>query len=107
MIQVGSIVIAKVDSFVCTVGERGVCYAVSTIADRPSYGIIFSGGKYDGFSPDDAKIFLSETGKISPQVAGYIYRDAATLKADFRQGVFEEALKKPPQPKPPLPFNLN
>src|SRR5262245_30870199 len=62
-LQVGSLVFAKRGSGVCAPGERGVCYEVYQLGGRPGYSILFQGGRYDGFSPDEVETFLEVTGQ--------------------------------------------
>ena len=90
-IQVGIIAIAKLQSGVCDVGERGVCYEVYSLAGRPGYSFIFESGRYDGFSPDDVVIFLEVTETISPSVARYEFTNVSRLMRDFREGMFKPA----------------
>ena len=90
-IQVGTIAIAKLQSGVCDVGERGVCYEVYSLAGRPGYSFIFESGRYDGFSPEDVAIFLEVTETISPSVARYEFTNVSRLMRDFREGMFTPA----------------
>ena len=51
LLQVGSLVIARRASGICAAGRfAGVCYERYTLGGRPGYGILFRGGRYDGFS---------------------------------------------------------
>ena len=90
-IQVGTIAIARLQSGVCDIGERDVCYEVYTLAGRPGYNFIFESGRYEGFSPDDVEIFLEVTETISPSVARYEFANVSRLMRDFREGMFAPA----------------
>jgi len=91
LLQVGSLVIARRTSGVCAAGERGVCYERYTLDGRPGYGILFQGGRYDGFSPDDMAKFLDVTGQVCPAVAGYRFTNVTQLARDFEAGRFAAA----------------
>jgi len=90
-IQIGTIAIAKLQSGVCDVGERGVCFEVYTLAGRPGYSFIFESGRYDGFSPCDVATFFEITETISPSVARYDFTNVSRLMRDFREGIFAPA----------------
>ena len=90
-ISVGSIVVAKHGSGVCSVGEIGVCYEVYTLENRPGYSFIFESGRCDGFSPDDVALFLDVTGRVCQSVAGYAFQNVGKLAEDFRAGRFAAA----------------
>lgn len=90
-IEVGSLVIAKRASGVCAAGERGVCYELYTLASRPGYGILFQGGRHDGFSPEDVELFLDVTGRVCPAVADYAFTNVTRLARDFQEGRFDDA----------------
>lgn len=92
-ISVGSLVTAKRDSGVCRAGEVGVCYDVYQQGSRPGYGFIFERGGYDGFSPDDVKMFLDVTGLVSGEMSGYHFRNVGQLDADYRAGRFTGAFE--------------
>jgi hypothetical protein len=85
-IQVGTMLVAKKASGVCAAGEHGVCYELYQLGGRPGYGIIFRGGGYDGFSPDDVELFLDVTGRVCPEVARYRFANVTRLAQDFRDG---------------------
>jgi hypothetical protein len=87
----GSLVFAKRASGVCAAGERGVCYEVYQLNGRPGFGIIFQGGRYDGFSPADVEKFLDVTGRVCPEVADYRFTNVTQLARDFEQGRFAAA----------------
>ena len=70
-------------------GTKGVCYDVSSVGDRPSYGFIFEDGFYDGFSPDDLELFLELCGEADLE---YEFRNVMLLSSDFDNGKFKEAL---------------
>jgi hypothetical protein len=90
-LQVGSQVIAKRASGVNDAGERGVCFEVYQFGGRPGCSIIFEGGRYDGFSPDNVKTFLHVTGQVCPAVADYRFANVTQLARDFEQGRFAAA----------------
>jgi hypothetical protein len=70
-IQIGTIAVAHRQSGVCAVGERGVCYEVYALENRPGYSFIFEKGRYDGFSPHDVELFLTLTDTVCPAVTGF------------------------------------
>jgi hypothetical protein len=90
-IQVGTLVVAKRTSGVCVTGERGVCYEVYQLGGRQGYGIIFEGGRHDGFSPEDVAMFLDVTDQVCPAVTGYQFTNVSRLLDDFRNGRFADA----------------
>jgi hypothetical protein len=90
-IHVGSLVVAKRASGVCAAGERGVCYERYQLGGRPGYGILFQGGGYDGFSPNDVEMFLDVTDRVCPEVADYRFTNVTQLDRDFRAGRFAAA----------------
>ena len=92
-IQLGSEVIARRASGVCAAGERGVCCELYQLGGRPGYGILFQGGRYDGFSPADVETFLDVTGRVCPEVSGYRFTNVTQLARDFEQGRFAAALR--------------
>lgn len=92
-LQVGSLVIAKQNTGVCEVGERGVCYEEYRLGNRPGWSFIFERGRYDGFSPDEVDSMLELTGQVCAQVADYEFRNVTRLCQDFRSGRFAPALK--------------
>lgn len=92
-LQLGSIVIAKRETAVCNVGERGVCYEVYELSSRPGWSFIFERGGYDGFSPDDVDMILEVTGEVCREVAGYQFKNVGRLCQDFQQGRFAAAFR--------------
>ena len=92
-LQVGSIVIAKRETAVCNVGERGVCYEVYELGGRPGWSFIFEQGSYDGFSPDDVDLILEVTGEVCQEVVGYQFKNVGRLCEDFQQGRFASAFR--------------
>jgi Family of unknown function (DUF6166) len=90
-IRVGTLVTAKRASGVCAAGERGVCYELYQLGDRPGYGILFHGGGHDGFSPGDVEMFLDVIGQVCPEVADYRFANVTQLRRDFEQGRFAAA----------------
>jgi hypothetical protein len=90
-ISVGSIVVAKRGSGVCSAGEMGVCYVVYELENRPGYSFIFESGRYDGFSPQDVALILDVTGHVCQAVAGYAFENVGKLAQDFCAGRFAAA----------------
>jgi hypothetical protein len=93
-ITVGSLTVAKRSSGVCDLGEVGVCYEVYRLGDRPGYSFIFERGGYDGFSPDDVKMFLDMTGLVASEMTSYRFRNVGQLDADYRAGRFDGAFEE-------------
>jgi hypothetical protein len=75
---------------VCDLGERGVCYEVYSLAGRPGWGVIFEGGRYDGFSPDEFLSMLRVTGHCGA-VSDYRFTSGSRLMRDFDSGRFDPA----------------
>jgi len=98
-LQVGSIVIARMATAVCEIGERGVVYEIYGRAyfggEGSGAGVIFERGHYDGFSPDEQLQMLEPTGEICAAVAGYAFRNVIQLSHDFNRGVFAPAFRVP------------
>lgn len=97
-LTVGSLVIAKMKTGVCLVGERGVCYEAYTLPDgkggqRPGWGFIFEQGFYDGFSPEEVEMMLEVTGEVCHEVADYQFKSVGRLTSDFHRGRFGAALR--------------
>lgn len=96
--RVGSLAIATRDvGPVAGAGEVGVCYDVSTLGGRPSYGFLFVRGGHEGFSPNEAALFLRPVGLTArPKAAAYRFAGVLQLVRDYRDGrfaaVFAEAL---------------
>ena len=91
LLGVGSLVVAKRACGVCAVGEPGVCYEEYRIGERPGWSIIFQGGRYDGFSPEDVTAFLHVTSRVAPEVAGYRFTNVGQLARDYQDGRFDAA----------------
>jgi hypothetical protein len=92
-ISIGSLVTANRDSGVCKAGEVGVCYEVYQLGNRPGYSFIFEGGGYDGFSPEDVKLFLEVSGCVAKDAVSYAFRNVGQLDADYRAGRFSGAFE--------------
>ena len=92
-IDVGTLVIAKKDSAIFKRGERGVCYEVYTLEDRPGYSFIFERGRYDGFSPFDVQLFLDVLDVSIPSIESYHFQNVLKLVEDYRRGRFSEAFR--------------
>ena len=99
VIQVGSLALATRASGVCDASERGVCYEVYALGQRPGYSFLFEHGRYDGFSPEDVTIFLTITGEVCAAVADYQLTNVTQLARDFKRGRFAAAFP----PRPPAP----
>lgn len=86
---VGSRVIAKMNTGVCTKGEHGIVYEVyQRGTSSEGYGVIFQNGLYDGFSPEDVDLILRLTNKHHKQLAGYKFHNVLSLMNDYRRGLF-------------------
>lgn len=92
-IQLGSVVIAKRDTGVCSAGERGVCYELYRLDKRAGQSFIFERGGYDGFSPDEVELMLDVTGEICAKVADYQFINVMRLQKDFYEGRFADAFE--------------
>jgi hypothetical protein len=90
-IRVGSIAVATRTTGVCDVDERGVCYEVYSLHNRPGYSFIFERGRYDGLSPADVEMTLRLTGDVCESVANYKFRDVGQLREDYQRGRFAAA----------------
>jgi hypothetical protein len=90
-IRVGSMAVARRQTAVCDVGERGVCYEVYGLGDRPGYSFIFASGRYDGFSPDEVDTMLELTGRVAGDVESYRFANVMQLDRDYRAGRFASA----------------
>lgn len=88
--KVGQIVIAKHKSFVCEVGEVGVCYEHYTL-DNEGYSIIFASGRYDGFNAREVEKFLTVTSTVDYNVSTYEFTNVMNLDKDFNRGHFQSA----------------
>jgi len=94
-LQVGSLVIAKRASGVCDLAEHGVCYEVYELAGRPGWSVIFTSGRYDGFSPEDVDTFLEVTGAVCQEVADYVFTNVGQLCRDCHfQKTMQMALRR-------------
>ena len=93
--RTGTIAYAKRASTLWQSGERGVCYEVYQIGERPGYSFIFEGGGYDGFSEDDLTGWLELTEEVAPSVVGFKFKNVMHLSGAYEAGWFDEALKKP------------
>jgi hypothetical protein len=90
-LRVGSRVVARRDTAICRAGERGVCFEVYRLDNRPGWSFIFESGRYDGFAPDEVALSLSVTGVVCDELADYEFPHVMRLAADFRQGRFAPA----------------
>ena len=91
-LRVGSLVVAKKASGVCSPGEPGVVYDAYELGNRPGWSVIFRSGRHDGFSPCDVDFFLDVTGDVAQELAGYAFENVTRLAADFASGRFAPAL---------------
>jgi hypothetical protein len=89
-ISVGTTVVAKRETGICTEGERGVCYEMYTLDGRPGYSFIFERGGYDGFSPSEVEAMLEVTGHCA-EVSTYAFTNVQRLCHDFQAGRFDAA----------------
>jgi hypothetical protein len=93
--SVGAIAIARTQTGVCDVGERGVCYEIyqrtwRDALDERTHGFsfLFERGRYDGFTPDETRELLTLTGEICAAVMDYRFTNVGRLEADFQAGRF-------------------
>lgn len=76
-------------------GEVAVCYHVATLGGRDSYGFLFSRGGHDGFSPNEAALFLRPLGDTKSKAAlAYRFAGAVQLVRDYRDGRFAAAFSE-------------
>ena len=88
-VQVGSRVIACARTGVCDVGELGLVYeAYDRGHDSQGYSIIFEGGRYDGFSPEELATMIVVTDEVEPTMIGYAFTNVITLCRDYEHGRF-------------------
>lgn len=80
-------------------GTKGVCHDVAEINGKPRYAVIFENGMYDGYTPWEAENYLTDAGRVCPEITNYQFTDAQTLMADFKAGRFDAAFRPP---KPPV-----
>ena len=93
---VGSIVMATRRTGVCEPGEIGVVYELYQDFDVDggrAVSVIFSSGRYDGFSVAEQRHMLSDTGLVDPFLAAYQFRNVMQLDLDFERGLFDNALR--------------
>jgi hypothetical protein len=90
MIEVGTLVKARYDTGVCSVGEVGVCYETYQLGGRDGYSFIFEKGGHDGFA-DDEMYMLEILDVVVPSVADYEFTNVPKLERDFQNGRFNEA----------------
>jgi hypothetical protein len=91
--KVGTIVRLKVTCLGNGPGVLGVCYSEDNALGRPSYGILFENGEYDGFSPDEIRTFLEEAG-FCEEICSYQFSNVMKLSQDYARGIFNVALLK-------------
>lgn len=87
MLKIGQKVIAKENTFICKIGDKGVCYEDY----GTGYGIIFEDGEYDGFSHDEVETMLEVINEIVPEITGYRFTNVLQLSNDFDNGKFGKA----------------
>ena len=91
--RVGTTVRLKTRCLGNDIGALGICYSEDNDLGRPSYGVIFENGDYDGFSPDDVETFLEEAG-FCEGICSYQFSNVIKLSQDYNSGIFNEALLK-------------
>ena len=96
-IVVGTIAIAKRNTFVCERGEIGVCYEIYPRNERiegdlvrpgEGYSFIFEHGRYDGFSSADVDGILLITTDVDAGSANYQFTNVRDLIDAWRKNVF-------------------
>lgn len=88
-VQVGSRVVARAMTGVCDVGELGLVHEVyDRGSDSHGYSIIFEGGRYDGFSPEELATMIVVTDEVEPTMIGYAFTNVITLCRDYEHGRF-------------------
>ena len=93
LLRVGSLVVAKKATGACEPGEAGVVYEEHRFHDRVGWGIIFETGRHEGFSACEVDWFLSVTGEVCEELAGYAFENARRLGEDFGEGRFAPAFE--------------
>lgn len=93
MFFVGDVVEINIAILGCMPGAIGVVYEEYDIGGGAGASIIFENGQYDGFSPDEQRMFLKKIGKCDA-VKGYVFKNVIRLEQDFQQGFFKSGFKK-------------
>ena len=95
LLALGQIIVARVDTAVCNVGERGVIYEIydrdmwfPDSKSRPGVSVIFEAGHYDGFSPEEQDQMLTRTGFVDTASTKYRFTNVMKLCDDYRAGQF-------------------
>ena len=102
-LALGAIVIAKRNiGTLAKQGDRGVVFEVyerpwarGGETPGPGVSILWANGDYDGFSPDDVALCVSDTGKSDPTASAYAFENVGRLMDDYRRGRFNAALGLP------------
>lgn len=90
--RVGTVVKLKTGCLSNLEGTIGVCYETYNIGRRGGGSVIFANGNYDGFSPDEQKMFFEEIG-FSKLISQYNFISVMHLSDDFDNGVFDHVFK--------------
>ena len=94
-LNIGDIVVLKVEMLGNTPGTRGVIYDKYPDFDIPNangVSIIFENGDYDGFSVEEQDIFLTKekTFDVSDKIKNYKFENVMKVSRDFDNGLWNE-----------------
>ena len=98
-LDIGDIVILRVEILGNTPGTRGVVYDLYDdfdILDAKGVSIIFENGMYDGFSVDDQFLFLDKEQTITPvsnKIRDYKFKHVIKVSHDFENGFWDEIFR--------------
>lgn len=93
MLFVGDVVEINTAMLGCMPGAIGVVYEEYDIGGGAGASVILENGAYDGFSPEEQRMFLKKIGKCDA-VKGYVFKNVIRLEQDFQQGFFKPGFKK-------------
>lgn len=91
---VGSLVLAKKRSAVCSIDDVGMVYVVRLTSRNPlrmEYGIIFESGLYDVFTEEDIYEYIAVLEVFEPSLVTYRYVGREQLERDFYRRAFSPA----------------
>lgn len=93
MLFVGDVVEINTAMLGCMPGAIGVVYEEYDIGGGAGASVILENGAYDGFAPEEQRMFLKKIGKCDA-VKEYVFKNVIRLEQDFQQGFFKPGFKK-------------